>query len=432
MPQEPALNDPRIAPRPETAAGAKPYAEDDGIDLMELATLLMRGKKIILRFALVAMVLTAIIVYLVMRPMYTAQAVFLAPQNSPGSGMSQIASQLGALGAVSGLGGLKSSGDIYVGILGSRTIADTLIKRFDLQKIYKAKKLSDTEKKLKKRSKFILGKDILITISVEDHDPKRAAEIANGYLDALHDQNGRLALTDSAQRRLFFQQQLEREKDALEDAEVELKKTQEKTGLIVPSGQTLAEIQASSNIRAQIASRQVELAALKQSATDQNPAVVRLQTEIAGLEQQKQKLESGTGQSRPGNMQLPTAKFPELVLEYVRKQREVKYHETLFELIAKQYESARLDESRDAPLIQVVDKALVPDQKSGPPRILLIFASGLLGAFAGAALVVFRSFIVTLQSDPVKAGRLQALQQAASINWQLRFQSGISDKRHQE
>jgi len=415
MPQEPALNDPMISTHPEPAAGTKSDTEDEGIDLMELAILLMRGKKIILRFVLIAMAVTAIVVYLIIKPMYTARAVFLAPQNSPGSGMAQLAGQLGALGAVSGLGGLKSTGDVYVGILGSRTIADTLIKRFDLQKIYKAKKLSDTEKKLKNRSKFILGKDTLITISVEDHDPKRAAEIANGYLDALHDQNGRLALTDSAQRRLFFQQQLEREKNALEDAEVELKKTQEKTGLIVPGGQTLAEIQASSNIRAQIASRQVELAALKQSATDQNPAVVRLQTEIAGLQEQKQNLESGTGPRHPGNMQLPTAKAPELIFEYVRKQREVKYHETLFELLAKQYESARLDESRDAPFIQVVDTALVPDKKSGPPRILLIFASGLLGAFAGAAWVVFRSFIVTLQSDPVKAGRLQALHQAASI-----------------
>jgi len=348
--------------------------------------------------------------------MYTARAVFLAPQDSPGSGMSQIASQLGALGVVSGLGGLKSTGDVYVGILGSRTIADTLIKRFDLQKIYKTKKLSDTEKKLKNRSEFILGKDTLITISVKDHDPKRAAEIANGYLDALHDQNGRLALTDSAQRRLFFQQQLEREKNALEDAEVELKKTQEKTGLIVPGGQTLAEIQASSNVRAQIASRQVELAALKQSATDQNPAVVRLQTEIAGLQEQKQRLESGTGQQHPGNMQLPTSKAPELIFEYVRKQREVKYHETLFELIAKQYESARLDESRDAPLFQVVDTALVPDKKSGPPRILLILASSLLGAFAGAAWVVFRSFILAFERDPTNAKKLRDLQRAASIN----------------
>jgi len=362
----------------------------------------------------VAAALTAIIVYLVMKPMYTAQAVFLPPQNAPGSGMAQIASQLGSLGALSGLGG-KSTGEVYVGILGSRTIADVLVKRFDLQKVYKTKRLSDTEKVLKHRSKFNSGKDTLITISVEDHDPKRAAEIANGYLDVLHDQNGKLALTDSAQRRLFFGQQLEREKDALEDAEVELKKTQEQTGLIIPSGQALAEIQASSNIRAQITSRQVELAALQQSATNQNPSVVRLQTEIAGLEKEKQKLENGTGRRQPGNMQLPTAKVPELALEYVRKQREVKYHETLFELLAKQYEAARLDESRDAPLLQVVDRAVVPDKKSGPPRMLLLLLSCILGAFAGAGWVIARTAIARLRAEPASAAKLEALQQAASL-----------------
>ena len=408
------MNDSKVTPHPDPAAGVEPDAEE-GIDLMELAILLMRGKRTILRFMLIAVGLTAIVVCLIMKPMYTAQAVFLPPQSAPGSGMSQLASQLGSLGAMGALSGIKSSGEVYVGILGSQTIADTLIKRFDLQKIYKTKRLSDTEKVLKGRSKFVTGKDTLITINVEDHDPKRAANLANAYLDVLHDQNGRLALTDSAQRRLFFQQQLEREKNALEDAEVELKKTQEQTGLIVPSGQTLAEIQASSEIRAQITSRQVELAALKQSATDQNPSVVRLQTEIAGLEQQQQKLQNGTGLRQPGSMQLATAKVPELALEYVRKQREVKYHETLFELIAKQYESARLDEARDAPLIQVVDSALVPDKKSGPPRLLLMIASCILGAFAGAGWVIVRTALEKLYAQPVSAAKLDALRQAASL-----------------
>ncbi|HZY74340.1 MAG TPA: GNVR domain-containing protein, partial [Edaphobacter sp.] len=352
---------------------------------------------------------------LVMKPMYTAEAVFLPPQNTPGSGMAQLASQLGSLGAIGALGGIKNSGEMYVGILGSRTIADTLVKRFDLQKVYKTKRLSDTEKVLKRRSKFVSGKDTLITISVEDHDPKRAADIANGYLDALHDQNGRLALTDSAQKRLFFGQQLEREKNALEDAEVELKKTQEQTGLIVPSGQALAEIQASSEIRAQITSRQVELAALQQSATNQNPLVVRLQTEIVGLQQQLQKLQSGTGRRPPGSIQVPTAKVPELALEYVRKQREVKYHETLFALIAKQYESARLDESRDAPLLQVVDTASVPDKKSGPPRLLILLASGILGGLAGAGWVITRAAIIKLWAEPASAAKLEALRQASFL-----------------
>ena len=416
MAQETVLNHPEVSASSEllTADVHQNASDQEAIDLMELATVLLQGKKTILRFALVAAILTAIVVYLVMRPSYTGEAVFLPPQSSPGGSMSQLVSQMGSLGAIGGLGGLKSPGDVYLGILGSRTIADEMIERFDLQKVYKKKWLSDVEKKLKSNSKFNLGKDTLITISVEDHDPKRAADLANAYLDILRAQNGRLALTEASQRRLFFEQQLEREKNALADAEVDLKKTQEKTGLIVPGSQTQIEIQTNAEIRAQIASRQVELAALRQGATDQNPAVVRLQTEISRLEQQLQKLQNGSSQRQPGSVQLPTAKVPELALEYVRKQREVKYHEVLFELISRQYEAARLDESREAPLLQVVDRAVVPDRKSGPPRTLLVIASCLLGALIGTVYVILNSLIFRLKSEPFNAAKLEILRKAAS------------------
>jgi tyrosine-protein kinase Etk/Wzc len=386
------------------------------VDLIDLAALLLREKKTILKFAVILLVLTVIVVYLVMKPMYTAEAVFLPPQNSPGSSMAlQLASQLGPLGAVGSLGGLKSPGDVYVGILGSRTIADGLVKKFDLQKIYKTKKLSDSIKVLQKRSTFTAGKNTLVTIKVDDHDPKLAAELANGYLDALHEQNGRLALTEAAQRRLFFEQQLDREKNALADAEVDLKKTQETTGLIVPSGQAQVQIEEMGQIRAQIASHQVELAALKQGATDQNPQVVRLQTQIAGLQQELQRLQNDPSRHQLGSVQLSTANVPELALEYVRKQREVKYHETLFELISKQYEAARLDESRDAPMLQVIDRAVIPDRKSGLPRTLMVLAGGMLGGFLGIIWVILKRFVITMKKDPVNATRLEELRRAASI-----------------
>jgi capsule polysaccharide export protein KpsE/RkpR len=213
----------------------------------------------------------------------------------------------------------------------------------------------------------------------------------------LREQNGRLALTDAAQRRLFFQEQLEREKNALADAEVELKKTQEQTGLIAPNGQTQVEIEATAQIRAQIASRQVELGAVRQGATDQNPQVVRLQTEINGLEQQMQKMENDPRRRTTGSVQLSTAKVPELALQYVRKLREVKYHEVLFELISRQYESARLDESRESPLLQVIDRAVVPDKKSGPPRKLAMLASLVVGALFGSIWVILRPLVKTLR-----------------------------------
>jgi uncharacterized protein involved in exopolysaccharide biosynthesis len=385
------------------------------IDVLQIMTLLLREKKTILKFILTTAALAAVLVFVVMKPMYTAEAIFLPPQSAPGSGMSQLASQLGSLGAIGSFSGLKSSGDIYLGILGSRTIADNLIRRFELQKIYKIAKVSDTEKKLKARSSFLAGKDTLITISVEDHDPKRAADLANAYLDALYEQNGRLALTEASQRRLFFEEQLEREKNALADAEVELKKTQEQTGLIAPLGQAQVEIDAIAHVRAEISSRQIELSALKQAATNQNPEVVRLQTEIDGLEQQLQRLQNDSGTRQSGNVLPATARVPALALEYVRKQREVKYREILFELIAKQYETARLDESREAPLLQIVDRAVIPDKKSGPPRTLILVGSCLLGVFLGVSWVILRGFVRTLQRDPAGATKLEALRQAALL-----------------
>ncbi len=143
--------------------------------------------------------------------------------------------------------------------------------------------------------------------------------------------------------------------------------------------------------------------------------MVRLQTEIAGLEQQLQKFQNDSGRRQPGNVQVPTARVPELALEYIRRQREVKYHEFLFELLAKQYENARLDESREAPVLQVVDRALVPDRKSGPKRLLLIVCSALLGALLGMVWVFLRHTIARFQRDPFTAKRLEALREAALL-----------------
>ena len=393
--------------------------EPDEIDLLELAQVLARGRRKILLIAFGAALLAAVVVF-VMRPMYTAEAVFLPPGSLNGG--SSLSAQLGALGALAGgagsaLGGLKNPADIYIGILGSRTIADGLVYRFDLRKLYHKKKLSDARKALAAKTKFVATKDSLITVSVSDHDPKRAADMANAYVHELTMQNDHLALTEAAQRRLFFEQQLAHEKDALADAEVDLQKTQESTGLIDPSGQAQMEIGSIAQVRAEIASREVQLSALRGAATDQNPDVIRLRTEIGDLQRQLKNLEDSSAKSNhPGNVMVPTAKVPSLSLEYVRKLREVKYHEVLFELISKQYEAARLDESRSAPLLQVVDVAVPPDTKSGPQRLLIIVLAFVGGLLLGAVWVLLRRAYELMRVDPANAARLNELRQALRGN----------------
>ena len=389
MPQE-------TMPPPETEATAGDIRRvrvadvDDEIDLLQLARMVLQGKRVILKFALISAALTAILV-LMMKPVYTAEATFLPPNSMSSSSPASMLGQLGALsGTASALGGLKDPAQIYVGILGSRTVADDLIQRFDLAKVYGTKKLSQTERALKSSTSIVEGKDSIVVIAVEDHDAKRASEMANAYLTALAKQNDRIAVTQAAQRRLFFEQQLEREKNTLADAEVALAEIEKKTGLIQPGGQAQLQMSTIAQTQAEIASRDIQLKAMSQSATEQNPDVIRLHSEIDGLREQLARLENSNSRGAAGNIQVPTAKVPELTLIYVRQAREVKYHEALYELLLRQYESAKLDESHSAPLMQVVDYATVPDTKSGPKRTLLTFLAALLGGFAGAVWVLVR------------------------------------------
>jgi len=386
MMQETVLNHPETSARVESTKGA----EENEIDLFELVKILLQNKILILKFALVTAVLTAIVL-LIKAPYYQAEASFLPPNSMSSGSSSALLGQLGVLGSAGGaLSGLKDPTLIYVGILGSRTVADDLIQQFDLAKVYKTKKLSQTEKVLKSHTKVISGKDTIVVVTVEDHDPKRAADIANGYLSALHKQNDRIAVTEAGQKRLFFEQQLEKEKDSLADAEVELKRTEEQSGLIHPLGQAQLQLETIAETQAQIASREVQLEALSQGATSQNPEVIRIRSEIDALKAQLRALENSSEKSRAGNTQVPTAKVPELTLTYIRKSRDVKYHEALYELLLRQYESAKLDEARSAPLMQVVDYAVVPDVKEGPGRSVLTLMAAILGGFFGIFWVTVR------------------------------------------
>ena len=376
-------------------------------------------KRLVSAWALTGFVV-GVLLAVSIKPSYTAKAVFLPPAN-PGGNSSLLVAQLGQLAGLGGSGGsgglaaLKDPGAIYIGILQSRTVADDMIRQFDLQELYRARKMSGAEKALQSHAKFIPGKDTLVTISVEDHDPKRAADMANAFLKELSKQNDRLALTEAAQRRVFFEKQLEQEKNRLADAEVELKKTEEQTGLIHPMGQAQIQISAIAQTQAEISSREIQLAALSESATGENPQVIRLNSELASLREQLRRLESNNQKGNPGNPLLPTAKVPELSLEYIRKDRDVKYHEALYTLLLRQFESAKLDESRAAPLVQVVDEAVMPDQKSWPPRTILVLVFAFLGACIGIGWVTARDSWSRKMNDPYAAAEWRAIREAARL-----------------
>jgi tyrosine-protein kinase Etk/Wzc len=332
-------------------------------------------------------------------PKYSAEAVILTPQQAQPS-LSAMA-QLAGVGTGAGLSGLSllsgfglhNGADLYIGILESRTIADSIITRFDLKRVYKAKDFYATRKRLARETAIKSGRDTLIHILVEDRDPKRAAELANAYVEELALQNSTVALTEASQRRLFFEQQLGKEKDALADAEIGLRNTEQFTGLMAPSGQPEALLRSVSQLHAEILSRQAQLEGMRTYISDENPRFLMVQREVGALQSALGKLEQGDHVA--GTAEVPVGQLPQAGLEYIRKYRDVKYHEALYEILAKQYEAARLDEARAGPMVQVIDKAVVPERKSWPPRtIMVITASG----FAALA----SSFWVLLKNDSAK------------------------------
>ena len=356
---------------------------------MLLAILRLYGRQILLT-GLVTFVLAAGLAFAL--PLtYTATASFVPPGANSSSSAAALMGQLAGMSGASSLLGGKSQGDLYVGILKSHVIARELVERFDLMRTYKVKKESKAEKELASKSLFEEGsKDPIVTIRVTDKSPERARDLAQGYLDALQKTSAGLALTESSQRRQFYEQRLAKEKDDLANAEVALKQDEEKTGLIAPAGQTATSIQALAQTHAQIVELQTHLASLLHYDSEENPEVLRTQDEIKSLQSQVTQMEEGQSKGDFGHFS--TAQVPALQLEYIRRARDVKYHETLFDIIAKQYEAARLDEAKDAPL-QVLDRPVIPDTKSGPPRLIIAaigLVLGLLGSSAWALLKTAR------------------------------------------
>jgi tyrosine-protein kinase Etk/Wzc len=245
---------------------------------------------------------------------------------------------------------------------------------------------------------------------VEDKDPKRAAVLVNGYADELFQQNNRLAIGSASQRRLFFEQQLAQETDHLADAEVAMKQTQQSTGVLQLSGQAQNIIGQEANIQANITSREVQLGALLSSSTEQNPEVIRLRTEVAGLREQLQQLQKGTN----GDM-LSQREFPAAGLEYIRKERDVQYHQTLYDLLARQLEAARIDEAKASPTVQMVDPPRVPKLRSWPKPLVFIIVGLVAGTMLGCIRVTVIYLYEYADTDPRLRDRYKQVKQAMHL-----------------
>jgi tyrosine-protein kinase Etk/Wzc len=365
------------------------------ISLLDLLVVVLRRKRFILRFVIIAAVLAAI-VSLLLPVQYEAKVVLLPPQQSSSAG-SALLGQLGGMGSLGSLAslaggglGLKNPADMYISFLTSRTVEDSMIQRFGLMQEYHSKKMSEARKSLERHATALAGaKDGLIRLTVEDHDPKRAAELANGYVEEFRKLSASLAITEAARRRLFFDQQLQEAKDKLTQAEEAMAKTQQSTGVLQIDSQARALIESAAVLRAQVVAKQVQVESMRSFATDDNPALVLAKQELAALQSQLDR-EAGSQTDTGTDINLSKGRVTGAGMEYLRRFRDLKYQETVFELLAKEFEVAKLDEAREGSIIQVVDAAVPPDTKSFPQRTLIVLGTTIFAFFFAIFWVLLR------------------------------------------
>lgn len=374
---------------------------------LDTILVLAKRRRLIGQIMLVSVIATAIVVT-VMPQTFTATSVMLPPQPNQTSALALLA-QLNPLAA--GLGkdlGLKNPADLYVAMLKSRTIADDIINQFDLRKVYNISTYQKTRKKLADRTYIRATKEGVIELSVDDRDPVRAADLANAYVVELQKIAQSLAVTEASQRRLFFENQLLAAKNQLAEAEVALRKTQEETGLIQLDGQAKAIISAVASLKGKIAAKEIQIERMRMFATEQNPDLQAAERELSGLRNQLAQMERREVAGH-GDIQLATAKVPAAGLEYIRQYRNVKYREAIFELLAKQFEVAKLDEAKNAVIVQVLDSGIPPERRSSPQRLLVIGISILLSFVLGSLAALLLDSFERMRADEYNEARFELL-----------------------
>jgi uncharacterized protein involved in exopolysaccharide biosynthesis len=358
--------------------------------MLDFFIVLVRRKKTFLGLSASVTILTILFALLVPKR-FTANAAILPPQQSSSISaaiLSQVSSVTPLAAAAGGGLGIKNPSDLYVAMLTSRTVEDALIAKFGLQREYEAERLSDARKELEARSSVVSSpKDGLIRIAVEHSNPAEAAAIANGYVDELKRLAETLAVTEAAQRRLFFEKQIEEVKGKLAVAENSLKQMQQSSGVIHLDGQARALIESAAMLRAQVTAKELQVKSIGSYATESNPEMAQARQQLSAMKQELSRL-SSDDRSSSAEMLVPKARLPLAVLEHLRRLRDVKYHEAVFELLSKQLELAKLDEARQGGVIQVVDRAIPPDKQSFPRRGPVIVVGFLIALLVSALTVV--------------------------------------------
>jgi tyrosine-protein kinase Etk/Wzc len=401
---------------PEDAGRKRDNQDSDSAwSVLDQTLLLARNRSFVLTFAATVAIITAVI-SLLLPLRYTAATSVLPPQqNSMSSALLSQLGSVGSLASVAGGGlGLKSSDDVYVAMFHSRTVEDAMVKRFNLLSVYKLKRISDARMLFEESSTAVPGiRDGIIRVTMEASSPQVAADMANAYVDEVRKLAATLAVSEASQRRLFFDNQLAEAQSNLASAEEDLKKTELTTGMVQPDSQSRVMMESAARIQGQIAATQLQIQSMSAYATPDNPKLIVVERELAELRSQLERLTGNTGTD--SDLFVPKGKIPEAALAYVRKLRNVKYRETIFEAMARQFEMAKLDEAKQGTAIQVIDPAIPPDRRSSPKRAVLVVLMTLLALFFSSFFVLIKEKLRSMSADPEVGPKLAQLRDA--LRW---------------
>ena len=367
--------------------------DEDEISLLDLLQVVVDNLRLLVLGPLVCG-LAALGYSYTIPPTFTAKTQFLPPQQQQSSAASMLAS-LGALGGLAGAAtGLKSPADQYISFMKSVRVQDALIERFKLVEKYEAKLKTDARMALTGSVRIASGKDGLISVEVDDKDPKFAADLANAHVDELSNLLARLAVTEAQQRRMFFEKQLQITKENFTKADLALKSSGINSSVLKTS--PASAVEAVARLKAGISVQEVKLGTMRNYLTESSPDFKQALSELASLKSQLAKAEKEEPASKDAS-------------DYVARYREFKYQETMFELFAKQFELAKVDESREGAVIQVLDIAEPPERKAKPKKAMIAVIAALASGFALLLFVFIRSALKNASQDEETKLRMAAL-----------------------
>jgi capsule polysaccharide export protein KpsE/RkpR len=361
-------------------------------------TLLWHDRRFLGRCLAVGVVISTIIAF-VIPARYTSTARLMPPEQGSGAGMASIIASVagkagGEMGSLSSLGsdllGLKTSSDLFLGVLKSRTVADDLITKFDLRKVYWDRRWEDARKDLEKRTDLSADrKSGIITIMVEDRSPQRASEMAAEYVAQLDRVVTKLGNSSARKERVFLEQRLAQVNQDLETSEKDFSSFASKNTAIDIKEQGKAMLEAVGKTEGELIAAETELQGLRQLYTENNVRVRASEARIEELRRQVKKLGGSTNPSEGSSStnqidDYPSIRqLPGLGVPYADLYRRIKVQEAIFETLTRQYEMAKIEEAKETLSVKLLDVPEIPEKHSFPPRMLMILCGAFLALAAG-------------------------------------------------